>query len=127
MNFIVNKDKEIFKKLFLLIVNLNNKVRMYILVLFILGIIIDIFVNPRISDLIVFFLIILWIINIFNFRIKQTYALIIATVCYGIAFFFQFFDEDMIAEKAVSWFFVFLGIALIQSLFRGFNKNESKD
>ena len=106
--------------------NLIFKYRIYILGIFGLGLIWDIFFNPQIFDLAVLILGLLWILTIFNFRFEPKISFTLAGVSYGISFIFQFFSQEMIMEKGASWFFVFLTIALIQRLIKEFSKNERK-
>ena len=91
------------------------KYRAYLLGIFCLGLIWDIFFNPQISDLAVLILGILWILTIFNFRFEPKISFVLAATSYGISFIFQFFNQEMIMEKGASWFFVFLLIGLVQS------------
>lgn len=102
------------------------KARFYILGIFILGLIGDIFFNPKIFDSIVILLIIFWVISIKNFKIKTTQTLLLATSAYFVAFVFQFFNKEVIVEKGASWFFVFLTIALIQKLIQQFSKKDEE-
>lgn len=106
--------------------NLLVKKKIYLLVAFILGLIADIFFNPRIADWIVVVLIGLWLINIINFKIKPKQTLILAIATYLIAFVFQFFGKEMIMEKGASWCLIFLVIAIGQWLIKAFFKNEKK-
>lgn len=81
------------------------------------GLVVDILVNPKISDLSALILIIVWIINIFILKLDPFYSLFLAAALFLAAFVVQFLGNDMIVEKSVSWFFVFLSIALIQKIF----------
>jgi hypothetical protein len=98
------------------------KYRIYILGIFCLGLILDIFFNPRISDFIVLSLAILWIINVVTFKLKPIQTLILAAASYGISFIFQFLNKEMIMEKGASWFFVFLSLAVGQRIVKEFSK-----
>ena len=95
--------------------NLIFKYRIYILGIFCFGLIWDIFFNPKISDLAVLILGLLWILNIFNFKFEPQVSFILAAFSYAVSFIFQFFNQEMIMEKGASWFFVFLLIGLVQS------------
>jgi len=103
------------------------KYRVYILGIFCLGLILDIFFNPKISDSIVILLIVFWLINIKNFKIRPTQTLVLAASAYFIAFVFQFFNKEVIMEKGASWFFVFLTIALVQRIIEEFSKDDKED
>jgi len=91
------------------------KYKVYILGIFCLGLIWDIFFNPQIFDLAVLSLLFLWILTVFNFKFKPKASFILATISYGISFVFQFFNKEMIVEKGVSWFFLFLLVGLVQA------------
>ncbi|PJE67860.1 hypothetical protein COU95_00050 [Candidatus Shapirobacteria bacterium CG10_big_fil_rev_8_21_14_0_10_40_9] len=98
--------------------NLIFKYRAYILGIFGLGLVWDIFFNQQISDLAVLILVILWILSIFSFRLEPKIGLILAALSYAVSFIFQFFNQEMIMEKGASWFFVFLLISLVQSFIK---------
>jgi len=102
------------------------KYRVYILGIFGVVLIWDIFFSPQISDLAVLILLFLWVLNVLNFRLEPKTSFILAAVSYGISFIFQFLNKEVIMEKGASWFFVFLTIALIQRLIKEFSKNERK-
>ena len=95
--------------------NKISQYKIYILGIFCLGLVWDIFFSPQISDLGVLILGLLWILTIFNFRFEPKISFTLAGVSYGISFIFQFFIQEMIMEKGASWFFVFLLIGLVQS------------
>jgi len=95
--------------------NLISKYRIYVLGIFCLGLIWDIFFSPQISDLAVLILGILWILVIFNFRLHPKMGFVLAGLSFIVSFIFQFFNQEMIMEKGASWFFVFLLISLVQS------------
>lgn len=115
-----------FKQRLSFLENSIVKARFYILGIFILGLIGDIFFNPKISDSIVILLIVFWLINIKNFKIKSTQTLVLAISAYFISFVFQFFGKEAIMEKGASWFFVFLLIGLVQAFIRSFSGNGKK-
>lgn len=103
------------------------KYKVYILGIFCLGLAWDIFFNPQISDLAVLILGLLWILSIFSFKFEPQKSFILAALAYAISFIFQFLSKEMIMEKGVSWFFVFLTIALVQKLIQEFTrKHEAK-
>ena len=106
--------------------NLVDRTKFYVLGFFILGLIADIFFNPKISDSVVILLVIAWLISIKNFKIKPVQSLVLAIISYSISFIFQFFNKELIVEKGASWFFVFLTISLAQRLIGKFFKNEKK-
>ena len=97
----------------------KNKISQYralFLGIFCAGLIWDIFLNFKISNLVVLVLGILWglIILVFNFGPQASF--ILATASYSISFVFQFFNKEIIMEKGASWFFLFLFVGIIQSL-----------
>ena len=102
------------------------KYRVYILGIFGVVLIWDIFFSPQISDLAVLILLFLWVLSVLNFSLEPKTSFILAAVSYGISFIFQFLNKEVIMEKGASWFFVFLTIALIQRLIKEFSKNERK-
>lgn len=99
------------------------KYRAYLLGIFCLGLIWDIFFSPQISDLVVLILGILWVLSIFSFKFWSQVSLVLATLSYVVSFVFQFFSQEMIMEKGASWFFVFLLIGLTQALIINFSGN----
>lgn len=107
------------------IINLITRLKIHILVIFALGLIIDIFFNPKISDSIVILLIIFWLISLKNFKIKAKTTFFLAAGAFFVAFLSQFFNQEaeVITEKGASWFFIFLTIGLVQKLTE---KNEKK-
>jgi len=102
------------------------KHKVYLLGIFCLGLIWDIFFNPQIFDLAVLILMFLWILTVFSFKFEPQASFVLAAVSYGISFVFQFFDKEMIMEKGASWFFLFLLVGLVQAFVRGFSKNEKR-
>lgn len=115
-----------FKKLLTNSGNLIDKYKFFIFAIFILGLVSDILINPRVSDSLVLALIVFWIINIFNLKLSPVYSLILATLTYLVSFVTQFFGQEMIVEKGASWFFVFLGVALVQKTIQEFSQSEKK-
>ena len=101
--------------------------RLVIPAFFMLGLILDIFINPRISDLLVLFLIVFWVFNILNLRLTPIHSLILAVFSYSISFIIQFLGNEMVVEKGATWFFVFLTIALVQKLIGEVVKSEKKE
>lgn len=91
---------------------------------FFLALIFDIFIYPRISDLLVIFLILFWVFNVRRLKIKPTQTLFLGMLSYLISFLAQFFEKEVVVEKGVSWFFIFLTIAIIQKAIKEFSKNE---
>jgi len=104
--------------------NKISQYKIYILGIFCLGLVWDIFFSPQISDLGVLILGLLWILTIFSFKFEPQTSFILAAFSYAVSFIFQFLGKEMIMEKGVSWFFVFLTIALVQKLIQEFTRKH---
>lgn len=94
-----------------------RKMRRILLWVFWSGFICDLFLYSKISDLFFFLLIILWVINVLNYKIKPLKTFTFAAAAFFLAFILQFFGLMVIVEKSASWFFILLSIALIQQMF----------
>ena len=100
--------------------------KILILAIFILGLVMDILINSRISDLAILLLIGIWIINIFNLKLSPRHSLFLAGIIYFMAPINRFLGNDRIVEKSASWFFIFLSISFIQKIFDAHNKGEKR-
>lgn len=109
-----------FKKIILPVKVFLIQNKIYLLAVSSLGLLIDIFLNSQFLDFVFLILIVLWVINLYNFRLRPSQTLILAMSCYLVSFLTQYFNLAVIVEKGASWFFIFLLIALGQSLLEEF-------
>lgn len=99
-----------------------KKYRLLLLIIFFAGLIYDVFFNTRISEFFTAFLVVLWCLNLFLFKIKPRKTFILGAVAYLLAFISHLKGKEMIVEKGASWFLIFTLIALIQWLAKAFLK-----
>lgn len=115
-----------FKKLSVRLKELLAKYKILILAIFMLGLVIDVLINPKISDSVVLLLIVIWILNISNLKLDPLHSLFLAAALFLTAFIVQFLGNDMLVEKSASWFFVFLSIAFIQKILGLYRQSEKQ-
>lgn len=94
----------------------TQKNKIFILGFFLVFLLLDIFFIHRLSDKIAIILIILWIANLLVLRLSYVISLRFSIICLLLAFFAQFGGNMIMVEKAISWFVIFLTIALVHSL-----------
>lgn len=75
----------------------------------------DTLIIRRLSDMITLILVVLWVATILVLRLSQSCSLRLSLVCLLAAFITQFFGNMMVLEKSISWFAIFLTIALVHS------------
>lgn len=115
-----------FNKITIKIRHLLARNKILVFAIFITFLILDILINSKISTTITLFLLVFWLTNIFNLNLKPIHSLILATYFYLLSFLGQFFSNELVAEKAVSWFFIFLAVALIQQLVKKVPSDAAK-
>lgn len=81
---------------------------------FFIGLIYDLIFYKGTSEQLYLLLMTLWLINIFNFKIKPYYTFVFGAAIYFIGFPFQFFAKDKISEISISLFIGLFVISLIQ-------------
>lgn len=112
------------KKIFGNIKKVSILLNRYLLAIFYLILFFDIFLYPRISNLLSIFLIIIWIFFIYTLRLKVNQTFILGLIAYASTFTFQFFGRMMTVEKGVTWFAIFLTISFVQMLFKKQPRDE---
>lgn len=112
----MNKVLAKIKRFFGLIKDFVSRKKIFVLTIFIVGLIDDLFFNPQIADWLVVLLIALWLINVVIFKLKPINHLLLAVMAYLFALFSQLGGQELMAEKGASWLFIFLAIALTQGL-----------
>jgi hypothetical protein len=99
---------------------LNNKY--FLIGLFYLIIIVELFFWKSVSDLYYLLITISWFIFLRIFHLRPEISLYNATISFLIAFIINiFFHNDILTEKAASWFFIFILFFLIQRIFEKSN------
>jgi hypothetical protein len=96
------------------------------LTLCILGILLDIFVFKFTSDLLILFLIGLWILSVFHFKLKGKISISLALSFLILCPFLLIFKKGLIAEKSATWVYMFLVVGVTQ-LFVRYLREERKD
>jgi hypothetical protein len=104
------------KKFFGLIKEFVSRKKVFILTIFIVGLIDDFFFNPQITGWLVLLLVAIWLMNVVLFKLKSKHHLLLAFMAYLFALLSQFGGQELMAEKAASWLFIFLAISFTQGL-----------
>jgi hypothetical protein len=97
-----------------------------ILLLGILGILLDIFVFDFTSDLVILFLLALWIRSVWSLKLEGRVSVAGALMFLSTCPFLLIFKKDPVAEKAAIWAYMFLVVGTIQ-MFVEFAKEEKKN
>lgn len=90
----------------------------------VLGVIADVFVFKSSSDLLILFLVILWVLSIKYFRLKEEVSVVGGLAFLFICPFLLVFEKETIAEKAAIWAYVFLAVGVIQTLIEYMRENR---
>lgn len=96
------------------LVRILKPFRMMLLMLFFIGVFVDVLL-PVGSDIRLFFLLLLWIFIIQLFAFKSTVTFKVALSLLGVLFFLFFFDRNHpILDRFSTWIYFFLLIGIIQ-------------
>jgi len=92
--------------------------RLLLLILTLTGLLVDIFFLNFTSDLVIIFLLVLWLVSVrlffFGERVSVAVALCFLTLCP----FLLILKKDAAAEKAAIWAYLFLVVGVVRASFR---------
>jgi len=107
--------KNLFSKTwFYFSLKLLRRFRFFLIAIFFIGVIVDIFLNAN-SDMSLLLLCALWIlvINLFNFKSATTFKVSLAFLV-TLFFFFLISPDQKPIERVATWIFLFLALGIVQ-------------
>lgn len=107
--------KNLFSKTwFYFTLKLLRRLRFFLITIFFIGVIVDIFSNVN-SDMSLLLLCALWIlaIKLFNFKSATTFIVTLAFLV-ALFFFFLISPDQKSIERAATWIFLFLALGIVQ-------------
>jgi len=94
---------------------------------FYIALIFEVFVLPEIFDIPVVILILFWIFCVIKQKVAPEESLILAAISYFFSFISRLFSLEMVMEKSIFWFMIFLTFALVQWLVKELSVSKLDD
>jgi len=98
-------------------------IRFHLAGLLIILAVIDIFIDSKISNLLVFLVSALWVVTMINYQLKTKIIAVLFSVIIAMAYLSNLVGKELWAEKLTSYFFI---LFLTVSIYQLFNLKDEK-